>query len=31
MFGPEDQPRIEYGDFVIESPFPGKLTRIYRI
>lgn len=31
MFGSESAPRLEYGDFVIETPSCKKITRIYRL
>ena len=31
MYGSEDDKKIEYGDFVIETKKPKKITKIYRI
>ena len=31
MYGDKQAPNVEYGDFVIETPCEGILTKIYRL
>lgn len=31
IYGDEKNPTVEYGDFVIETPFEGIVTRIYKV